>query len=188
MKTFMPAADVGKLREPVLRVAHWMRSFAVTSTSGQYLMASELDNQSQRALHAPSVFGYFRPGYVPPNTVFSASSITLPELQIVNESTTALWANTAMSMAGNGLGWTGTVRDVSSALDPLVALSAAGNVDGLIERINLLLFAGRISAALRQDLLDATTSVGGIDAASHLNRARVALFLALSSPEYLVHR
>ena len=183
-----PTTDVGKLREPVLRVAHWMRSFAATSASGQYMMAYELDNQSQRALNASSVFGYFRPGYVPPNTVFSTNSITVPELQIVNESTTALWVNMAMRMAGGGLGWTNATQDVSSTLAPLVTLSTAGNVDGLIERINLLLFAGRISAAMRQDLLDATTSVGGNTAASHLNRARVALFLALSSPEYLVQR
>ena len=183
-----PTEDAGKLREPVLRVAHWMRSFAATSASGHYMMAYELDNQSQRALNASSVFGYVRPGYVPPNTVFATNSVTVPELQIVNESTTALWVNMAMRMAGGGLGWTGATQDVSSTLATLVALSTAGNVDGLIERINLLLFAGRMSAAMRQDLLDATTSVGGSTAASHLNRARVALFLALSSPEYLVQR
>jgi hypothetical protein len=77
---------------------------------------------------------------------------------------------------------------VSSTLAPLVALSTAGNVDGLIERVNLLLFAGRMSAALRQDLLEAITSVFGTTTTDHQNRARVALFLALSSPEYMVQR
>jgi len=183
-----PADATGKLREPVLRVAHWMRSFAATSISGHYMVAYELDNQFQRALNAPSVFGYFRPGFVPPNTAFSSGSITVPELQIVNESTTALWVNLAMNMAGGGLGWTGTTRDVSSNLEPLATLSANGNVDGLIDRLNLLLFAGRMSATLRQDLLDAITGVVGNTAESHVNRARVALFLALASPEYLVQR
>ena len=56
------------------------------------------------------------------------------------------------------------------------------------ERLNLLLYAGAMSASLKQDLLDAVTSVPGIDAASHTNRAKVALFLALASPEYLVQR
>jgi len=183
-----PATSVGKLREPVLRVAHWMRSFEATSATGQFMMSQELDNQAQRALNAPSVFGYFRPGFVPPNTVFSANNVTVPELQIVNETTTAHWVNTAQSLAGGGIGWNGTGIDVSSTLEPLVSLAATGNVDGLIERLNLLLYAGRMSATLKQDLLDAMTSVSGSTANSHLNRARVALFLALASPEYMVQR
>ncbi len=39
-----------------------------------------------------------------------------------------------------------------------------------------------MSSALKQDLLDAMTSVSGTDAASHLNRARVALFLGAGLP------
>lgn len=183
-----PPGSIGKLREPVLRVAHWMRSFGATSTSGQFMLAWELDTQGQRALNAPSVFGYFRPGFVPPNTAFSANRITVPEFQIVNESSTALWINTALSMAGNGLGWTGSAADVIADLKPLADLSASGEVESLIERLNLLLYAGTMSVTLKQDILEAVTSVYGNDAASHLNRARVALFLALASPEYLVQR
>jgi uncharacterized protein (DUF1800 family) len=183
-----PAGDFGKLREPVLRVAHWMRAFGATSASGEYAMAYELDNLSQRPLSAPSVFGYFRPGYVPPNTVFAAGGDTVPELQIINESTAANWVNRAATMAGGGIGWNGSTTDVSTALAPQVALASAGNIDGLIQNLNLLLYNGRMSAALKQDLLDATTTVGGNTPASHLNRARVALFLALASPEYLVQR
>ena len=112
----------------------------------------------------------------------------MPEFQIVNESTTALWVNTAQAMAGNFLGWTGGSADVKADLQPLADLAAAGDVDGLIERLNLLLHAGGMSSALKQDLLEAVTSVYGNDAVSHLNRARVALFIALASPEYLVQR
>ena len=45
-----------------------------------------------------------------------------------------------------------------------------------------------MSRALQLDLLDAVAGVNGSDAASHLDRARVALYIALSSPEYLVQR
>ena len=66
-------------------------------------------------------------------------------------------------------------------------------------RVGILLLAGAVDvpalgqlpfapAPLRTDLLDAIGGVGGSDAASHLNRARVAVFIALSSPEYLVQR
>lgn len=183
-----PIGSIGKLREPVVRVTHWMRSLGANSGTGHYMMSQELGAVSQRALYAPSVFGHFRPGFVPPNTVFASTGVTVPELQIVNESTTAQWVNTAMSMAGNGLGWNGTGRDVAANIQPLADMAAAGQIEALIERLNLLLFAGRMSAALKQDLLDAMTSVGGNDAASQANRARVAIFLSLAAPEYLVQR
>ena len=184
----LPAPGFGKLREPVLRVAHWMRAFGATSGSGEYMMAWQLESMSERALSAPSVFGYFRPGYVPPNTRLADTGATAPEFQIVNESTTATWVNEVDTMVGYGLGWTGSTSDVRSTLAPQTALAAAGNVDGLIQNLSLLLFNGRMSRALQLNLLDAIGGVGGSDAASHLNRARVAVLVAMSSPEYLVQR
>lgn len=183
-----PADSVGKLREPVLRVAHWLRSLNATSASGEYAINYDLEGSGQRQLYASSVFGYFRPGYVPPNTTFSASRTTVPELQIANEATTAQWVNLAERMAGTGLGWTSTQNDVAANLQPLVDLLNAGQVADVIERLNLLLYAGRMSSTLKQDLIDAMVSVGGTTAAAQLNRVRVAVFLALASPEYLVQR
>ncbi|MCX2865291.1 DUF1800 family protein, partial [Paucibacter sp. PLA-PC-4] len=181
-----PDSSIGKLREPVARVAHWMRSLQATSATGQYAVIADLDALAQRPLSAGSVFGYFRPGYVPPNTVFSAGNITAPEMQIVNEATTAQWINLAVRMADAGIGWTGSKSDVVAQMQPLADLVATGQLAAVIERLNLLLYAGRMSNTLKQDLMDAMISVVGTNAASHLNRARVAVFLALASPEYLV--
>ncbi len=167
-----PAAEFGKLREPVLRVTHWMRAFGASSVTGQYMMAYELDSQSQRVLYAPSVFGYFRPGYVPPNSALSALGATAPELQIVNESSTAEWVNLAESMAGSGLGWTGSARDVVANLAPQLALATAGNIDGLIDNLDLLLYAGRMPRTLRQDIVQAVSGVLGSTESSNLYRAR----------------
>jgi len=183
-----PASSVGKLREPVMRVAHWMRSLQATSASGQYAIDIDLVALGQRQLYAGSVFGYFRPGYVAPNTVFSADRVTVPEMQIVNEATTAQWVNMAERMAGYGLGWAGSQSDVTAQMQPLADLVAAGQLASAVDRLNLLLYAGRMSGTLKQDLMDAMISVSGNDASSHLNRARVAVFLALASPEYLVQR
>jgi uncharacterized protein (DUF1800 family) len=183
-----PPAGFGKLREPVLRITQWMRGFGATSVTGAYMMAGELDTMSERALYAPSVFGYYRPGYVPPNTGFSARGATSPEFQIVNESTTANWVNKAEALSGNGLGWTGTTNDVSSNYSTLAGLSATGNLAGMLDHLNLLMFAGRMSATLRQSILDAIGGVGGSDSASHGYRARVAVFIALASPEFITQR
>ena len=183
-----PPASFGKLREPVLRVGQWMRAFGATSVSGEFQMAWEGDNVSQRAFAAPSVFGYFRPGHVPPGTAFSAVGATAPEFQIVNESTTAAWANTALAMSAWGLGWNGSTQDVKSGYGPLAALIARGNLSVVVDHLDSLLLAGRMSPTLRQALLDGMGSVNGSDAASHVNRARIAALLVMSSPEVLVQR
>ncbi|MBP6902259.1 MAG: DUF1800 family protein, partial [Burkholderiaceae bacterium] len=183
-----PAGSTGKLREPVLGIAQWLRGLGARSTSGEFMINYDLDSIGQRQWHPPSVFGYFRPGYVPPNTQFANGGITVPELQLANESSTTRWINLAMAMAGYGLGWNGTANDVSADLQPLIDLSQIGNVDGMVEFLNLLLHAGGMSGVLKADIIDAITSVSGSDAASHANRARVALFLALASPDYLILR
>ena len=180
-----PAGYGGKLREPVLRVAQWARALAAQSGSGQWAMAWELDSVSQRALAAPSVFGYFRPGHVPPNTGFATRGSTAPEFQIINESTVAAWINTAEGMAGNGLGWTGSANDVKVDHAALGALVADGNLSPLVDRLNLLLLGGRMSATLRQSVLDTLASVWTGNADASANRARAASFLVLASPSYL---
>ncbi len=184
----VPSPTFGKLREPVLRVTQWMRAFGAKSVTGRYMLAYELEDLSQRALAAPSVFGWFRPGYIPPGTAFAARNATAPEFQIVNESTTALWANQVEGMVGWGMGWTGSTSDVTTTFAPQVVLSTSGNVEALVQNLNLLLFAGGMSPALRQDLLDAVGGVNGTDADSHLNRARIAAYVAMSSPEFLAQR
>lgn len=183
-----PSAGLGKVREPVLRVSHWLRAFNATSASGQFAMASEPAGVGQKTFHAPSVFGYFRPGYVPPNTRFAETGATAPEFQIVDESSVTAWVNQVEAMVGGGLGFNGDARDVRSSFAPQVSLIAAGNADGLVQNLNLLLFAGQMSRMLQTAILDAMAGVSGKDAASHLNRVRVAVLVAMSSPEYLVQR
>ena len=180
-------AKGSRLRDPVTRVAHWMRSFGAKSKSGEFLIAYELESLAQRPMNATSVFGYFRPGYVPPNTAFAAAGMTAPEFQIVDESTSASWINTAFFMSTSGLGIPGS-RDVTANYLTQAAMSKRGDVAGLIENVNLLLFGGTMSPSLRADLMDAATTVAGSNDDSHLNRARGVVVLALSSPEYLVQR
>ncbi len=182
------SADFGKLLEPVLRVSQWMRAFDATSVTGEFMMGYDFDAVGQRPLFSASVFSYYRPGYVPPNTAFAARAATAPEFQIVNESTSAAWVNMAEAMSGAGLGWTGSSQDVASNYAALASLSASGHVLGMVDQVNLLLFAGRMSATLRLAILDAVSGVGGTDSASHTYRARVAVFMALAAPEYLVQR
>jgi uncharacterized protein (DUF1800 family) len=185
-RTTPPAA--AKLREPALRITQWMRAFGATSPSGDYMVTGDLEPLGQRIYAPPSVFSYFRPGYVPAGTAMATAGATAPEFQIVNEGSTAAWVNLARNMAGSGIGWNGSSHDLLSSMATPTSLVSTGNVNALIEHLNLLLFAGTMSAELKFDILDAVSGVAGSDANSHAWRARIALFMALASPEYLVQR
>ncbi|MCE4554980.1 DUF1800 family protein [Roseateles cellulosilyticus] len=177
-----PTADFGKLREPVLRLAHWMRAMGAQSVSGQYLMQDTLESQGQRALFAPSVFGYVRPGYIPPNTAFSTRGATAPEFQIVNESTVAIWLNAVENLVTTGVG---TNSDVSSTYANQIGMASYTNLATLPDHLNLMLLGGRMTPALRQQILDIMSQINitGTDAAKR--RAQAALFLTLASPEFV---
>lgn len=186
-------SSFGKIREPMIRLANWMRAFGATSVSGNYLINSTSGSLSlgQSALAAPSVFNFFRPGYVPPNTRLGAAGLNAPEFQIVDEVSVAGYANTMQTAIGTGLG---TGSDVRSAY--AVEVTLADDPALLADRMNRLLLYGQMSSALRTAIIDSVTSVaipGGtatqaqIDAAK-LNRARLAVYLTMVSPEYLVQR
>ncbi|KPF84551.1 hypothetical protein IP78_00880 [Brevundimonas sp. AAP58] len=184
----------GKVREPVIRMTNWMRAFGATSISGNYLLNSTSATTSlgQSALASPSVFNFYRPGYVPPNTRAGAQNLTVPEFQIVNEVTVAGYANTMQAAIGNGIG---TGADVRSSYAREVVI--AHDANALADRMNRMLLSGRMSSTLRTRIVESVNGVNipaatgsnqaTIDTA-RLNRARLAVYMTMVSPEYLVQR
>ncbi len=75
------AAAHGKLREPMHRFIQWAQTFGLRSVSGDWKLG-DLSNPAtqlgQSPLRAPSVFNFFRPGYVPPGTAMAAAQATAP--------------------------------------------------------------------------------------------------------------
>ena len=102
----MPAATTaGKLREPVLRFVQWARAFNAASAADTWFGSTlDVNRLGQSPLRSPSVFNFFRPGYVPPNTALGAQGLVVPELQITNETTVAGYANFMQSVLPNGAG------------------------------------------------------------------------------------
>lgn len=183
----------GKLREPVIRMTHWMRAFGAASASGSWLIPSTSANTSlsQSALAAPSVFNFWRPGYSPPNTRLSARGSVAPEFQVVDEVAVAGYLNTMQTAIDRGFG---NGQDVRANYGP--ELSLANDPAALAERMNLLLHAGSMSPTLKARLTEAIASVpvpaagsaqSAVDAAL-LNRVKLAIFLSMAAPEYLVQR
>lgn len=191
--------NFGKMREPVVRMANWMRAFDATSQSGDWLITSTSANTSlnQSALTSPSVFNFFRPGYSPPNTRMGAQGLTVPEFQIVDEVSVAGYLNTIQTTIDAGIGGTApgfTGRDVRTGYATEIAL--ASDINALVDRLNLLLTAGQMSSSLRAKIVAAVGAIaipGGTATpaqvtAAQLNRVKLAIFMTMASPEYLVQR
>jgi len=186
-RTAPTSNSFGKLREPILRVTHWMRAFGASSASGMYQVTQDMAGLGQRPNQMPSVFSFFRPGYAPQGGALALGGLGSPEMQIIDESSIATWVNAMELMLREGMGWHGGNRDVIAVLHDEAALVATSPA-ALAERLNLLLFDGRMSQVMRKSLMDAMQGVPDWDAHRNTKRARVAIFVAMTSPEYLVQR
>ncbi|WP_460507958.1 DUF1800 domain-containing protein [Hydrogenophaga soli] len=170
----------GKLREPMVRFIQWARTFNVSSPTGLWNVgntSSASTRLGQSPLRSPTVFNYFRPGYVPPGTALGTAGYTAPEFQITNESTVVGYANWMQSVVANGVG---EVKPDYTAWLPL-----ASDPGALFDLLNLLLAAGQLSAATRATVVAAITSMAVTTDANKLNRVRAAVWLVLCAPEYI---
>ena len=174
----------GKLREPILRFAGWARAYSVASASGAWAIGDTSDpatKLAQSPLRSPSVFNFFRPGYIPPNTTFDAAALVAPEFQIANESSVVGYVN-FLQRAVAGL----SVGDVLADYTSLLAL--ADDANALLAEINLVLAASRLSAATLAPLATAVGSMASGTDPTRRNRIYAALVLVLAAPEFIVQK
>jgi uncharacterized protein (DUF1800 family) len=178
----------GKQREPMLRFVQWARTFGATCPSGRWIVPDLTDNAKrlgQSPLRSGSVFNFFRPGYVPPNTALASQGLTAPEFQLTNESSVAGYLNfmlgcikVGVNVDNGGLAPPAYTQELALANDPTA----------LINRLNLLLCAGQLSAATQVTIRDAVTTISATDTAGALNRVQAAVLLTMASPEYLIQK
>lgn len=173
----------GKLREPMLRFVQWARTFKASSASGDWKIPDLSDSATrlgQSPLRSGSVFNFFRPGYVPPNTALASSALVAPELQITNESTVAGYINFMQTIIRAG------VQDVTP--DYSTELALVNNTTALTDRLNLLLCAGQLSAATLTSIRTAIGSISTATATGRQNRVYAAILLVMASPQYIVQK
>lgn len=216
-RTFGTAPSAGKVREPVVRLGNFMRAFNATSYSGRYSGIGNTDDPAnslnQTPMYSPTVFNFFRPGYVPTSKVITDAGLVVPELQITHDVSVAGYMNYMRGLLDD------RPRDIQQDYSAEKALAA--DPDALVERMNLLLFYGQMPAALKAQIASAVTSraipapsyplvvapAGGasapapaasapaavatnqaaIDAAKY-DRVRIAVFLSMASPDYLIQK
>jgi len=171
----------GKLREPMLRFLAWARAFNATSASDAWQIGNTSDpgtRLGQSPLRSPSVFNFFRPGYVPPNSAISSAGLVAPEFQITNESSVIGYVNYMQRAVSIGIG--DVVADYSALL-PL-----ADSAQLLVDELNLVLAAGQIAEANVATIKSALDSMASGTDAARRNRVQAALVLVLAAPEFLV--
>jgi uncharacterized protein (DUF1800 family) len=154
-RTAPSSPSAGKLREPLLRLANYMRAFNARSTSGRYLGIGNTDDPATRlnqtAMAAPNVFNFYRPGYVPSSKPIADAGLVAPEFQIVHDVSVAGYMNYMRSLIQ-----VDTARDIQQ--DYSAELAIADKPAELVDRVNLLLFGGQMPDALRTQLVAAVTS------------------------------
>jgi len=80
----------GKLREPVLKFIQYVKAFNLSNIDvweeWRFYNTNKTDTGiSQHPLRSPSVFNFYRPGFIAPGTETGEAGLSAPELQIVNE-------------------------------------------------------------------------------------------------------
>jgi uncharacterized protein (DUF1800 family) len=183
--TIANGTNWGKLREPMVRFANWMRAFDARSQHGAYRIWNLEDNVSslgQNPLRAPSVFNWFRPDYAPPGQVLN-QGLVAPEFQITHETTVTGYANFVEWTVERGHGDGGGTSTILANYAPEVAL--AGNPAALMDRLNVLLTAGRMTPATRQIIINA---INEVPASQANRRVLMAVSLTMISPEFIVQK
>ncbi|WP_372761830.1 DUF1800 family protein [Pseudoalteromonas sp.] len=172
----------GKIKEPLLTTIQFWRNLDAKSEEGYYNTWGLYNTYGQGPMKSPSVFNFFRPDYQP--VYLRNEGLVAPELQIANDSTII----GVMNKHYSDLMWS-AAEGKSSLVPNLIYVFIINDMNhlkdkgihSLLDQYNVLYFAGSMSSATRQALVD-------LDA--HFNdnqiRQRVSylLYMIAISPEF----
>ncbi|MEL6687618.1 MAG: DUF1800 family protein, partial [Pseudomonadota bacterium] len=185
-------ATEGKLREPVLKYAQLARTYANPATlevtqqpfNSFADTSSSLTALAQSPLGSPSVFNFYRPGYIAPSTESGDAGLTAPELQIVNQASALGYLNFMTRFITQGE-TTQLGRPVPNFEEEL---AVGDDSDALLNLIDLKLLAGQMSDQTRTAIKDAVDSLPVRTNNNRDNdiraRVRIALLMTVASADY----
>jgi uncharacterized protein (DUF1800 family) len=174
-----PAVDGGHLREPLLWTLNLVRGLGAKQTNpgDAYPFVSFMSQAVGKVGEAPfnqsSVFNYFSPEYVIPET-----AINSPEFGLENTGTIVPRLTLANNIIHNSA--VGLTIDLS-------ATSAIGqqasNPAGLADYLGMLFMHSQMPSDMRSDLI---TTISAIPATDLQSRAQVAVYLVITSSQYKI--
>lgn len=179
----------GKQREPFLRVVNFARAFNAAAQAGFYQCDQFFTDHLEEPMKAPSVFNFFKPGYLPPG-VLAEAGLTGPEFQIVNAgsaiSSPNYFFNAIIYEDLHRWGTADPTRTVRPNFAPELAL--VNDPDALVRRLDLVLTGGTLSPREFAIIRDAVARVPNYIWEWDEERVRLAVFLVTTSTEFAVMR
>ena len=184
----------GKIREPVLRFIHWARAFDVGNVFAEnewalLFHARSNEGLGQQPFQAPSVFNFYRPGFIAPQSYSGNEGLTAPELQIIHEGSVIGYSDWMLEYVFNS----SPTRDPS--LDSFVPdysyeVTLAETPEQLAEHLDILLLGGlmknktkeRITTILNEMPIRSNHEDNTAD--DRWNRVAVAVYMAVTSTEF----
>ncbi|MBX2879062.1 MAG: DUF1800 domain-containing protein [Granulosicoccus sp.] len=185
--------DFGKIREPLVRLAHYWR--ALDGTPGPLaegvhntpnFTLQRLDEMSgQAVMRSPSVFNFYQPDHA----IVPGGRTLSPEMQIMSEANLAATHNNYHHLVYRFNDRSNLSDDnprvTITNFQPLVDI--AGNPDQLLDWYNLIFYSGGMPDNMRQTLFDYMRNLPSDDA-GRFARVQDTLFMILVSPQYHLQR
>ncbi|MFT6338453.1 MAG: hypothetical protein ACJATI_005227 [Halioglobus sp.] len=191
----------GKLREPFLRYIQINKAFNASTTSGDFRNDMDYIYQfiEQKPLASPSVFNFYQMDYQPLGPVNDAD-LFAPEFQITNSQTISGWIDGLYRfVVGENLAdeydlYSGEPNenydDEVTTIDLTTEMTMTNDdeLHILVDRLNLLLAQGRLTQPTIEKIITAITNFDNEDEDDMELRVKLAIYLVMSSPEYLINR
>lgn len=189
----------GKVREPVLRLAHLLRAIPHSSaqysgnSANRFYQAVESGDPGselgQTPMRAPSVFNFYRPGYRPPQTQIADQGLVAPEMQITTETSTLGYANFVTSILENGWGeWNASLgrNDVQFDFSSWTSLSTTP--EALIDAIAARMLGHNLKDAARTPAIAAIQAMPSSTATQKRQRIQAAILMVAVSPDFVIQQ
>jgi len=178
-----PANPVaGHLREPVLWITSFLRPFGARVVTDFVLSDSFLPSglqMGQDLFRSPSVFNFY-----PPDYVVVGAATRGPEFAIYSTTTVLARTNFAYQVIYKTMP-TNANRPVGTWLNLSGLESMASDPAALVDMLNAFGLNGDMSPPMRDALI---ASVSAIPASDPIGRLRNALYLLVTSAQYVVER
>jgi uncharacterized protein (DUF1800 family) len=178
-----PDPGWGKLREPVVRFTTFARAFGVR-TNEEIWRLGDLSNPAtglgQSPMRSPSVFNFYRPGYVPPGGGIASAQLTAPEFQITTDTSVPGYVNFVQRMLTN--------PPQGISFDYAGVLALAGDPAALVAHLNLELANEAMGTATRDEITAAVAALPAVTDPQKLARVRAAIVMTMAAPEFVVQK
>ncbi|MEO6190109.1 MAG: DUF1800 domain-containing protein [Saprospiraceae bacterium] len=177
----------GQLREPIVKYSHFVNAVGVTQYYDRFFNSSYdfADNTGQIALHAPSVFNFFTPGYQAKGGI-ADNNLVSPEFQILNSKTSIGFMNMVNNWIYDYVLYSWMDKDPATVLQIDELKNLAKDPEVLINRLDLILTHGNMTPETRGII---KTEIVKFTAGDYRDqRVRLALYLTMISPDYAIFK